>query len=43
MIYNGCVDTIYAEDFVIDIENYAQFFNVSSDMEDLTKELKKQT
>ena len=43
MIYNGCSDTVYSEDFVIDIENYAQFFNVNSDIEDLIKELKNQT
>ena len=43
IIYCGNDNSTYAEDFKIEIGNYATFFSVDSDIDDLKKEMKNQT
>lgn len=42
IIYRGINDSVYAEDFEIETQNYATFFSINSDSEDLMEKLKEQ-
>lgn len=42
VIYRGINESVYAEDFEIETQNYATFFSVNSDIEDLIEKLKEQ-
>ena len=42
IIYSGYNNSLYAENFEIETENYATFFSVSSETEDLIKKLNEQ-
>ena len=41
--YNGWDNSIYAEDFEIEVENYATFFSTTTEIEDLKKKVEEQT
>ena len=41
-IYRGCNDSLYSETFSIETENYATFFSVNTEMEDLIKKISEQ-
>lgn len=43
VIYKGWNESVYAEDFEIETQNYATFFSVNSDIEDLMKKIQEQT
>lgn len=42
VIYRGIDDSVYAEDFEIETQNYATFFSVNTDNDDLMEKLKEQ-
>ena len=42
VIYRGINDSVYAEDFEIETQNYATFFSVNTDNDDLMEKLKEQ-
>jgi cell division protein FtsL len=43
IIYNGWDSSIYAEDFEVEVENYATFFSTKSEIGDLNKKIEEQT